>query len=230
MATVHGAPINTLSTQTKIVQIQTSRLLAFQVKGTRGETFRHKNHMFRGRDLSSNTRFQHQEQGKRIPDILVLSERNERKRPSFSRAGGRSRKRKVQVGQSKNAEQQPTIIATVLDLVKKAFPLLLLLTIMKSLLGFVFGGGTSNVVYYSSTVYEKTFYDENGEVQRLRKENVQSNVPSMITNENLLRRDNNGRRDDDAVDSYLESLDKDLRSLDREMDNIYRATISDDFF
>ena len=52
----------------------------------------------------------------------------------------------------------------------------------------------------------------------------------MITNENLLRRDNNGRRDDDAVDSYLESLDKDLRSLDREMDNIYRATISDDFF
>ena len=101
---------------------------------------------------------------------------------------------------------------------------------MKSLLGFVFGGGNSNVVYYSSTVYEKTFYDENGEVQRLRKENVQSNVPSMITNENLLRRDNNGRRDDDAVDSYLESLDKDLRSLDREMDNIYRATISDDFF
>lgn len=90
-----------------------------------------------------------------------------------------------------------------------------------------------NVVYYSRTVYESTSYDENGEIERFRKENVRSNVPSMISDENLLRGSNRARSyvGDEGL-YYSNALDDELRSLDEEVEveSIYRSTISDDFF
>ena len=163
---------------------------------------------------------------KKDPDVFVLQERKGRKKLSFSRAGGRARQRKA--GKSTNSGEQLNPIAVVVDLFKKALPLLIILTIMKSIFSFILGGGNNNILYYSSSVYEKTFYDENGEIQKLRKENIQSNVPSLITNDNLLR--GIGERGYSKVDSYLESLEEDLQNLDREVDNIYRSAISDDFF
>ncbi len=183
--------------------------------------------MFRENDLSEVAMPSFHRGGQnKVPDVFVLHERKKRKKLSFSRAGGRARQRKA--GKSNNAGEQLNLIPVVVDLFKKALPLLIILTIMKSIFSFILGGGNNNILYYSSSVYEKTFYDENGEIQKLRKENIQSNVPSLITNDNLLR--GIGERGYSKVDSYLESLEEDLQNLDREVDNIYRSAISNDFF
>ena len=177
-------------------------------------------------------------QGKRRPNLVVLGERkNEKKRSSFSRAGGRSRKRRRTKSDINKADRRDTsassIFSTIAGMVKRAFPLLILLTLMKGLLSFLFSGMNSNVVYYSRTVYESTSYDENGEIERFRKENVRSNVPSMISDKNLLRGSNRARSyvGDEGL-YYSNALDDELRSLDEEVEveSIYRSTISDDFF
>lgn len=133
---------------------------------------------------------------------------------------------KKEVGQSNdNKEQSAPIFSTILDSIKKTIQLILLLCIINNIFGFFSGGGNSNVIFYSSTVYEKSFFNENGELVRLKKQNVRSNVPNIINNDNLILqgieteiRENN--------DSNLKSLD----ALDTELDKIFRATIRNDFF
>ena len=148
--------------------------------------------------------------------IFVLNERSEKKR-SFSRAGGRSKKKETD--QPKKQEQANGIFNPI----KNIIPLLLLFAIINNLFGFMTGGDGSTI-YYSSTVYEKTFIDENGQIQRLRKENVQSNVPSLINsnNDKVLR---------DSAKLEINSNFNSFDDMDTEMDRIFRAaTIRNDLF
>lgn len=186
---------------------------------------RHSIHKLNGKERMLN----HSE-GNRMHHILVLRESNNRKKPSFSRAGGRSRKIK---DKSRNkdvpTELWPSVFAPILDAMKKVIPLLLALTIVKALLGSLVGGNNNNVAYYSSTVYERTYYDENGEIQRLRKEKIQSNIPSLITDDNLLEGESKKRPSPNNIGSSFDALEQDLRNLDREID-MFRSTISNDYF
>lgn len=103
---------------------------------------------------------------------------------SYSRKGGRSKSKiKRPTNNTKNDNN------VIMSLINKSIPFVLLMLLFKGFLGFLFGGlgGSSNVVYYQSTVYERTYYNQDGEVERIRKENVRSNVPGIISDERLIQ-------------------------------------------
>ena len=104
--------------------------------------------------------------------------------------------------------------------IKTILPLALILFLAK---GFFFPNiNNGNVVYYSSTVYERSYYNQDGQLERIRKENVKSNVPSMITDQRFLRGTNVEQyQQEDETESVLRSLDRELDQLDREIDAIY---------
>ena len=145
---------------------------------------------------------------------------NSKKKRSFSRAGGRS--------QSWTKRLIPTETQPVFNnkkdekfnWIKTILPLALILFLAK---GFFFHNiNNINVVYYSSTVYERSYYNQDGQLERIRKENVKSNVPSMITDQRFLRGTNVEQyQQEDETDSVLRSLDRELDQLDREIDAIY---------
>ena len=83
---------------------------------------------------------------------------------------------------------------------------------LNKLFGFVFCGGNINTICYSSAVIEKTFHNENGDLKRVRKENVQSNVPILIKDDRALR---------ETCNSNLETS---FGEIDREMERIFRET------
>ena len=198
------------------IKKKTSHPLAFQLKSL-STSRRISRDIYHGKGQLLGSAVFYRNQEKIKSNTLVLNETNEKKR-SFSRAGGRSKKKEI--SQSNNSKGLSTKENTSFGPIKNIIQLILLVTIINNLFGFVFGGGNSNsnTIYYSSTVYEKTFYNENGELQRIRKENVQSNVPSLINNDKALRETGN---------SNLESFD----DVGRETERIFRATtIRNDLF
>ena len=90
--------------------------------------------------------------------------------------------------------------------------LLLLIAIIYDHFGFVFCSVNSKTMCCSSTIIEKTFHNENGELERGRNESVQSNVLSLINNDRTLR---------ETGDSNLETS---FGGIDRQMERIFRAT------
>lgn len=196
------------------IKKKTSHPLAFQLNSL-STSRRISRDIYHGKGQLLGSAVFYRNQEKIKSNTLVLNETNEKKR-SFSRAGGRSKKKEI--SQSNNSKGLSTKDSTSFGPIKNIIQLILLVTIINNLFGFVFGGGNSNTVYYSSTVYEKTYYNENGELQRIRKENMQSNVPSLINNDKALRETGN---------SNLESFD----DVARETERIFRATtIKNDLF
>lgn len=125
---------------------------------------------------------------------------NNKKKRSFSRAGGRS--------QSWTKRLIPTETQPVFNnkkdekfnWIKTILPLALILFLAKGI--FFPNMNNDNVVYYSSTVYERSYYNQDGQLERIRKENVKSNVPSMITDQRFLRGTNVEQyRQEDETDS-----------------------------
>jgi len=104
---------------------------------------------------------------------------------STARAGGRS-KRKIQNGTSSNR----SLLATFLEQVKKLLLWVTVLPLIGFLLASILHIGTpsdGSYVYYESTVYETRSYTPDGELQRVRKESVKSNIPSLISGEKIIK-------------------------------------------
>lgn len=139
---------------------------------------------------------------------------------SIARAGGRISGRSSSTPDKyeivKETKKNDTT-SGIIDIAKKAIPLLLLLSLLKGLFGFLFGWGTGSnesYVYYQSTVYESRTYDADGKMERIRKESVKSNVPSMI---------NGNKEEGEAKSKYLQQSDEEF---DRELDNIIQRSIN----
>mmetsp|Transcript_15674 Transcript_15674/g.18578 ORF Transcript_15674/g.18578 Transcript_15674/m.18578 type:complete len:274 (-) Transcript_15674:392-1213(-) len=129
-----------------------------------------------------------------------------RKKRSFSiaRAGGRSATSKTsKLGANETSSGLPPIIGNMLNGVKKIIYLIVAVQILQSLFGFLFGGGANDgsYVYYQSTVYETTSVAADGQVSRIRKESVKSNIPSLISGDRVIEDKN--AAGGDSKSSYL---------------------------
>ncbi len=135
---------------------------------------------------------------------------------SIARAGGRSSGRTPESSTSSDGATSESS-SGIVDFAKKAIPLLILLSLLKGLFGFLFGrgaGSDQSYVYYQSTVYESRTYNADGEMERIRKESVKSNVPSMI---------NGNKQEGDVKSLYLQQSDE---QFDRELDRIIQRSIN----
>ena len=93
---------------------------------------------------------------------------------STARIGGRrAKKQKVKKDDNTNEGPLSVFIRQV------GIPILLLTLFLRLLFGNLFGGG-SNVVYYSSTVYQSTTYSRDGNIETKRKESFESNIPGLV--------------------------------------------------
>ena len=93
---------------------------------------------------------------------------------STARIGGRrAKKQKVKKDDNTNDGPLSVFIRQV------GVPILLLTLFLRLLFGNLFGGG-SNVVYYSSTVYQSTTYSRDGNIETKRKESFESNIPGLV--------------------------------------------------
>ena len=140
----------------------------------------------------------------------IDGEDEKKRKQSIARAGGRNRSRE---SNNNNTSSNQSNMNGIIELGKKVIPLLVIFAILKGFLGSLLGwgyGGTGNVVYYQSTVYESRTYDTDGKMERIRKESVKSNIPSMI----------NGNKEEGVTSSYY--LD---RNLDKELDRVYQDSI-----
>lgn len=78
----------------------------------------------------------------------------------------------------------------------------------------MFGG--NDVVYYSSSVYQSTTYSQDGNVETIRKENFQSNVPGLIEKAKDYSQEQNG-----GDERYLDSIDEELMDLEDEIGSLF---------
>lgn len=117
---------------------------------------------------------------------------------TVARAGGR--RPRIPSSKSKNPDWN-SFIAAVRQF---ALPLFALTFALKFILG-IFGGGSNdpNVVYYSRSVYQSSTYTRNGNVETIRKENFQSNIPELVKQ---------SQRNEGGVNSggYFDIIDKDM--------------------
>jgi len=126
---------------------------------------------------------------------------------SIARAGGRSTTSKKiarqKLGATETSSGLPLIIGNMLNGIKNIIYLIVAVQILQSLFGFLFGGGANDgsYVYYQSTVYETTSVAADGQVSRIRKESVKSNIPSLISGDRVIEDKNAGGGD--SKSSYL---------------------------
>lgn len=163
--------------------------------------------------------FQQMEDNEDESDDSMITRNNKKKR-SFSRAGGRSQSWTKRLIPTETQPVSKNNKDDKFNWVKTILPLALILFLTKGI--FFPNISNSNVVYYSSTVYERSYYNQDGQLERIRKENVKSNVPSMITDQRFLRGTNVEQyQQEDETDPVLRSLDRELDQLDKEIDSIY---------
>ena len=149
------------------------------------------------------------------------------KKRSTARAGGRtSNNRKLQSSVPLQESSSPSN-NTVMGWAKKVVPLLVLLSILKGIFGFLFGfgGSNSNVIYYQSTVYESRTYDADGKMERVRKESIKSNMPSSMINGNKKEgyRERDGTSRSSGTSLFLDqNFDEEL---DKELENSFRKNM-----
>lgn len=154
----------------------------------------------------------------------------EDKKRSTARAGGRTSNsnRNLQPSVPLQERSSSSSNNTVMKWAKKVIPLLVLLSILKGIFGFLFrfgGSNSNNVIYYQSTVYESRTYDEDGKMERVRKESVKSNMPSSMINGNKEEgyRERNGISRSSGTSSYLDqNFDEEL---DEELENSFRKNM-----
>ena len=128
-----------------------------------------------------------------------------RKKFSFSKTGGRSQS----ISRKKTTDKSR---GGIISVVEKVIPALLFLAS-----GFLFFANSS-VVYYDFSVFEKTINNEKGEREHFRRESFRSNVPSMISDDRLMKGTAIDRYNDET--NSIRFLDRELRDLEREKRDI----------
>jgi hypothetical protein len=118
-------------------------------------------------------------------DIPAKGERTQKY--STSRVGGRRAKKQ----KSKNEDTTKTNDGLLFGIMRQiAIPIVLATLFLRLLSGNLFGG--SNVVYYSSTVYQSTTYSRDGNIETKRRESFKSNVPGLVERARERSQGNNG--------------------------------------
>ena len=134
---------------------------------------------------------------------------------STARIGGRrAKKQKVKKEDNTNDGPLSVFIRQV------GIPILLLTLFLRLLFGTLFGGG-SNVVYYSSTVYQSTTYSRDGNIETKRKESFESNIPGLV--ERAKERSQGSDNGKSARGSYydINAIEEDLLDAEDEINSIF---------
>ena len=154
-----------------------------------------------------------------IPLLESPFDQNEPGLQQFSTArigGRRAKKQKVKKDDNTNDGPLSTFIRQV------GIPILLLTLFLRLLFGNLFGGG-SNVVYYSSTVYQSTTYSRDGNIETKRKESFESNIPGLV--ERAKERSQGYDNTKSALrGSYydINAIEEDLLDAEDEISSIFR--------
>lgn len=90
-----------------------------------------------------------------------------------------------------------------------ALPLCVLTVILRFLFG-MFGGnaGSPHGVYYSRSIYQSTTYTNDGNIERIRRENFQSNIPELVRQSKEYKQEKNAR--DIDYESYFNIIDSEF--------------------
>ena len=153
-----------------------------------------------------------------IPLLESPSDQNEPGLQKYSTArigGRRAKKQKVKKDDNTNDGPLSTFIRQV------GIPILLLTLFLRLLFGNLFGGG-SNVVYFSSTVYQSTTYSRDGNIETKRKESFESNIPGLV--ERAKERSQKYDNDKSALrGSYydINAIEEDLLDAEDEISSIF---------
>ncbi|KAL3776223.1 hypothetical protein ACHAW5_008254 [Stephanodiscus triporus] len=125
---------------------------------------------------------------------------------TVARAGGR-RPRTDPKSKQPDATKEKIPENGILSLIRDfALPLCVLTLILRFLFG-TFGGnaGSPNVVYYSRSIYQSTTYTKDGNIERKRRENFQSNIPELVQQSKGYKQEKNAL--DVDVESYFNIID-----------------------
>jgi hypothetical protein len=124
---------------------------------------------------------------------------------TVARAGGRRPRTDPKSKQPDATKEKPEngILSLIRDF---ALPLCVLTVILRFLFG-MFGGntGSPNVVYYSRSIYQSTTYTKDGNIERIRREKFQSNIPELVQQSTEYKQERNSRDVDD--ESYFNIID-----------------------
>ncbi len=137
------------------------------------------------------------------------------KKFSTARMGGRRTKKKELKRENNTTNDGPFAFIR-----QAAIPILFVALFLRLLFGTIFGG--SNVVYYSSTVYQSTTYSRDGNIETRTKESFKSNIPGLV--EKKANERSQGRNDDSAVrGSYydFDSIEDELLDAEEEINSIF---------
>jgi len=169
--------------------------------------------------------------------------KNSASRISIARAGGRSR--------NINRRLNPT---TTKDWIQKIttrilLPWFLVFLLLRGILSpFLFSTSSSytspSYVYYQKSIYESSSYNsESGQVERTRKESFRSNIPSLISGQQLQQTESRNSKEKYTDESNLRKsrisssssssymFDEDPDDVfERELDMFFPRTLFDDFF
>lgn len=146
------------------------------------------------------------------------SDQNERRSQKYStaRVGGR-RTKKQKIKREDNITKNDGPLAFIRQI---AIPFILVALFLRLLFGNLFGG--SNVVYYSSTVYQSTTYSRDGNIETRTKESFKSNIPGLV--EERANERSQGRNDNSVVrGSYydFDSIEDELLDAEEEINSIF---------
>jgi len=136
----------------------------------------------------------------------ALTNSTKKDKCTVARAGGRRTRTDLMSKQpeaTKKRIPEKELFSLIRDF---ALPLCLLSVILRFLFG-MFGGSAGNphVFYYSRSVYESTTYTKDGNIERTRRENFQSNIPELVEQDKEYTQEQNGRGVGDK--SYLNIVD-----------------------
>lgn len=123
----------------------------------------------------------------------ALTNLTKKDKRTVARAGGR-RPRTDQKTKQPEATKKRIPEKDLFSLIRDfALPLCLLSVILRFLFG-MFGGSAGNphVFYYSRSVYESTTYTKDGNIERTRRENFQSNIPELVEQDKEYTQEQNG--------------------------------------
>mmetsp|Transcript_27877 Transcript_27877/g.43065 ORF Transcript_27877/g.43065 Transcript_27877/m.43065 type:complete len:202 (-) Transcript_27877:2735-3340(-) len=131
---------------------------------------------------------------------------------STARIGGRRAKKQKVTKEAKIKNNGPFAIIRQL-----AIPIVLVTLFLRLLFGNLFGG--SNVVYYSSTVYQSTTYSRDGNIETKTKESFQSNIPGLVEREKEERSQGNNAMRGSYYD--INSIEDELLDVEDEINSLY---------